>query len=122
MTTAIEDPDVSVAPAETEPLRLVTWNLNHWRQPLLPTDTRRAAWAHLVDLVGAQVALVQEAGPPAETPRDRAVYGELAGHRNWGSGEQWRAKRPARCARTRGFGRGDVSWKLGRPCDHGLMT
>ncbi len=24
-------------------LRLVTWNLNHWRQPLLPADTRRAA-------------------------------------------------------------------------------
>ena len=33
-------------PEPTEPpvpLRLVTWNLNHWRQPLLPVDTRRAA-------------------------------------------------------------------------------
>ena len=23
--------------------------------------------------------------PPADLPRDRAVYGEIAGHRNWGS-------------------------------------
>ena len=73
-------------PAEPPvPLRLVTWNLNHWRQPLLPVDTRRAAWAHLADAIGAQVALVQEAVPPLELPRERAVYGEIAGHRNWGS-------------------------------------
>jgi endonuclease/exonuclease/phosphatase family metal-dependent hydrolase len=68
-----------------KPLRVATWNLNHWRQPLLPVDTRRGAWAHLADGIGAQVALVQEAVPPAGTSRDRAVYGELAGHRNWGS-------------------------------------
>ena len=73
------------SPEPPVPLRLVTWNLNHWRQPLLPVDTRRAAWAHLADTIGAQVALVQEAVPPLEMPRDRAVYGELAGHRNWGS-------------------------------------
>ena len=35
--------------------------------------------------IGAQVALVQEAVPPLDMPRDRAVYGEIAGHRNWGS-------------------------------------
>ena len=35
--------------------------------------------------MGAQVALVQEAVPPLELDRDRAIYGELAGHRNWGS-------------------------------------
>ena len=66
------------------PLRLVTWNLNHWRQPLLPTDTRRAAWDHLA-ATGVQVALVQEAVPPLELDRSRAVYGEIGGHRNWGS-------------------------------------
>jgi len=66
-------------------LRLVTWNLNHWRQPLLPTDTRRAAWEFLAQPLGAQVVLVQEAVPPLDLVRDRAVYGELAGHRNWGS-------------------------------------
>lgn len=66
-------------------LRLVTWNLNHWRQPMLPTDTRRAAWEYLSHGIGAGVALVQEAVPPIELERDRAVYGEIAGHRNWGS-------------------------------------
>lgn len=80
---------MSVAEARAEgapvPIRLVTWNLNHWRQPLLPTDTRRAAWDYLAKRIGAHVALVQEAVPPLELARNRAVYGELAGHRNWGS-------------------------------------
>ena len=67
------------------PLRLATWNLNHWRQPLLPTDTRRDAWRHLAETLGVGVALVQEAVPPIDMPRDRVVYGEIAGHRNWGS-------------------------------------
>ena len=52
---------------------------------MLPVDTRRSAWSHLSEGVGAGVALVQEAVPPASIPRTRAVYGELAGHRNWGS-------------------------------------
>ena len=80
-------PGSNVAPPgpETTNFRLVTWNLNHWRQPLLPTDTRRAAWEYLSRGIGAQVALVQEAVPPLELERDRAVYGEIAGHRNWGS-------------------------------------
>ena len=69
----------------TEPLRLVTWNLNHWRQQLMPVDTRRAAWDHLGAGLGAGVALVQEAVPPLGLDRGRAVYGEIAGHRNWGS-------------------------------------
>ena len=67
------------------PLRLATWNLNHWRQPMLPVDTRRAAWEYLATAMGVQVALVQEAVPPLELERDHVVYGELAGHRNWGS-------------------------------------
>jgi endonuclease/exonuclease/phosphatase family metal-dependent hydrolase len=70
---------------EFVPLRIATWNLNHWRQPLLPTDSRRSAWEYLSSSVVAQVALVQEAVPPSELDRDRAVYGEMAGHRNWGS-------------------------------------
>lgn len=73
------------APAGVVPLRLATWNLNHWRQPLLPSDTRRGAWDYLSITIGAQVALVQEAVPPLDFGSDRAVYGELAGHRNWGS-------------------------------------
>ena len=67
------------------PLRLACWNLNHWRQPLLPTDSRRTAWAYLTEAIGAHVALVQEAVPPVDLDRGRAVYGEMAGHRNWGS-------------------------------------
>jgi endonuclease/exonuclease/phosphatase family metal-dependent hydrolase len=67
-------------------LRVATWNLNHWRQPLLPLDTRRSAWAHLAKPLVAQVALVQEAVPPVDLGRDRHVFGELAGHRTWGSG------------------------------------
>src|SRR5664279_1840906 len=66
-------------------LRLAVWNLNHWRQPMLPSDTRRAAWEYLSHGIGAGVALVQEAVPPLELGPDRAVYGEIAGHRNWGS-------------------------------------
>ena len=78
--------DSAVDPVDKAvPLRLVTWNLNHWRQPLLPIDSRRAAWAYLDGTIGAQVALVQEAVPPLDLERDRAIYGELAGHRNWGS-------------------------------------
>jgi len=81
----VESQDEAAPEAAGKALRLVTWNLNHWRQPLLPTDTRRAAWEYLAQPVGAHVALVQEAVPPLDLVRDRAVYGELAGHRNWGS-------------------------------------
>ncbi len=66
-------------------VRIATWNLNHWRQPLLPFDSRRGAWDYLGVSMGAAVALVQEAVPPLGVARDRAVYGEIAGHRNWGS-------------------------------------
>jgi hypothetical protein len=82
-----QDPAVAAGPERetTRPLRIVTWNMNHWRQPLLPTDTRHAAWEHLSGGIGAGVALLQEASPPLELGRERAVYGEIAGHRNWGS-------------------------------------
>jgi endonuclease/exonuclease/phosphatase family metal-dependent hydrolase len=70
---------------EAVPLRLATWNLNHWRQPTLPTDTRRAAWKYLTGTIRAHVALVQEAVPPLGLDPREQVYGEMAGHRNWGS-------------------------------------
>src|SRR6476646_6132221 len=91
MKVAGEDGEVSEGPSPvgphvaTVPLRVATWNLNHWQQPLLPIDTRHAAWDHLARELGAQVALVQEAVPPPDLPRERVMYGELAGHRNWGS-------------------------------------
>jgi len=87
----VDDEQAAVAPAvapgrETRTaLRIVTWNMNHWRQPMLPTDTRHTAWEYLANGIGAGVALLQEASPPRDLGRDRAVYGEIAGHRNWGS-------------------------------------
>ncbi len=73
------------AEPEIRPLRLVTWNMNHWRQPMLPTDTRRAGWRRLMDELRADVALVQEAVPPRDRWPGRVVYGEMAGNRDWGS-------------------------------------
>jgi hypothetical protein len=61
------------------PLRVATWNLNHWRQPLLPTDTRRGAWAHLAQGIGAQVVLVQEAVPPLDMPATVPCTGRSPG-------------------------------------------
>jgi hypothetical protein len=66
------------------PFRIVTWNLNHWQQPVLPSDTRAEAWEHLRSL-GASAVLAQEAVPPEDVTRDRAVYAEIGGHRHWGS-------------------------------------
>lgn len=84
MAAMSEIEDCETITAVPVPLRVAAWNLNHWQQPLVPEDTRAGAWAHLGTL-GAQVALVQEAVPPWDLPRERAVYGEIAGHRNWGS-------------------------------------
>lgn len=88
MSTTI---DVAAGPVQSEtaagvtPLRVVTWNLNHWRQAVLPADTRAAAWAAIRERLGADVALLQEAVPPAGMDAASVVYGELAGHRAWGS-------------------------------------
>ena len=68
----------------TRHLRVASWNLNHWRQAAVPVDTRRGAWDYLAAL-GVDVALVQEAVPPAGVAAEHTVYGEIAGHRNWGS-------------------------------------
>jgi endonuclease/exonuclease/phosphatase family metal-dependent hydrolase len=66
-------------------LRVVTWNMNHWRQSRVPLDTHRAAWKHLADRLGADVVLAQEAVPADELAPERTVYTEIAGHRAWGS-------------------------------------
>ena len=46
----------------TVPLRVATWNMNHWQQPMLPVNTRRAAWDYLAS-AGIDVVLAQEAAP-----------------------------------------------------------
>ena len=72
-------------------MRLRSWTYKKGSVPARPerrcvsTDTRRAAWDYLTNTLGAKVALVQEAVPPLDLPNDRVVYGEMAGHRNWGS-------------------------------------
>ena len=54
----------------TTSLRVATWNLNHWRQPLLPVDTRRSAWEQAP---GDRWTLVDDAAEAAgllgNTPR-----------------------------------------------------
>jgi hypothetical protein len=57
--------------------------MNHWQQPVRPTDTRTAGWEYLKAI--ADVGLLQETAPPASVPRDRLVYHDLAGMRPWGS-------------------------------------
>ena len=69
----------------TVPLRLVAWNMNHWQQPMLPTNTRHGGWEHLSNELRADVVLAQEAVPPNGSEQWRAAYGEMAGHRDWGS-------------------------------------
>jgi exonuclease III len=66
----------------TVPLRLATWNMNHWQQPMLPVNSRHAAWDYLATS-GLDVVLAQEAAPTKAS--GGAVYGEIGGHRDWGS-------------------------------------
>src|SRR5262245_46006358 len=84
------------------PLRVATWNMNHWQQPMLPTNTRRSAWEYLA-ASGIDVVLAQEAAPPRASVA--AVYGEIGGHRDWGSAVVALNDRihvePIRSARTR---------------------
>ena len=84
-TTVIDAARVTDPTPTARPLRVVTWNMNHWRQSRVPLDTHRAAWRHLAEDIGADVVLAQEAVPADDLPADRTVYTEIAGHRPWGS-------------------------------------
>ena len=64
------------------PMRVVTWNLNHWQQP---TGKRSEAWTHLTSGLKADVGLLQETVPPATLEPQRVVYREIADYRPWGS-------------------------------------
>lgn len=59
-------------------MRIVVWNMSHWQKS---AAERAAAWAWLRDF-GTDVALVQEAVPPADV---RSVYRPIGGTRPWGS-------------------------------------
>lgn len=64
------------------PFRVVTWNLNHWQQPV---DTRAAGWEYVQSSLRADVALFQETVPPDGFKPNQVVYREIAGYRPWGS-------------------------------------
>jgi len=69
----------------TVPLRVVCWNMNHWRQPTRPEDTRALAWAYLADELRPDVALLQETVPPPTLARTSVIYREIGDYRPWGS-------------------------------------
>lgn len=63
-------------------MRIVTWNMNHGRRSV---SQRKKAWDYLRDTLRADVALVQEAVPPAELV---SVYRPIdcdSASLNWGS-------------------------------------
>jgi hypothetical protein len=64
-------------------LRVMTWNLDHWKQPL---SQRSAAWDFLRE-ASIDYALVQEAVPPEDLGPDRSVHrqGGIEGRGGWGS-------------------------------------
>ena len=60
-------------------LRIATWNMNHWQRN---AEQRVEAWRYLREEIRADVALLQEAVPPADL---RSVYRPIGGVRPWGS-------------------------------------
>jgi exonuclease III len=67
------------------PFRVVSWNMNHWRQPTRPEDTRAKGWDYLKTDLRPDVALLQETVPPASLDRRSVIYREIADYRPWGS-------------------------------------
>jgi hypothetical protein len=63
------------------PLTVAIWNMNHWQRT---AEAPPAAWTYLRDVLAPDVALVQEAFPPADLTD--AVYEPLPSvHGQWGS-------------------------------------
>lgn len=54
------------APAATAPLRLATWNFNHWRQPLLAHRRDDAAGDYLTAHVASLVFAHERLAPGPE--------------------------------------------------------
>jgi endonuclease/exonuclease/phosphatase family metal-dependent hydrolase len=78
------EPRDAPGPETPVPFRVVSWNMNHWRQPTRPIDTRAAAYAFLREELTPDVALLQETVPPQAT-EGTVVYREIADYRPWGS-------------------------------------
>lgn len=71
--------------ADAMPFRVVSWNMNHWRQPTRPEDTRAKGWDYLQTELRPDVALLQETVPPPSIDRRSVIYREIADYRPWGS-------------------------------------
>jgi hypothetical protein len=76
---------IEVSGSETTPFRVVSWNMNHWRQPTRPEDTRAKGWEYLKNVLRPDVALLQETVPPTLADGRSVVYREIADYRPWGS-------------------------------------
>jgi hypothetical protein len=59
-------------------LRIVSWNMNHRRQPTRRRDTRAEAWVYLRDELKADAALLQETVPDPSIDRASVIYREIA--------------------------------------------
>lgn len=79
---------------EKTAFRVVSWNMNHWRQPTRPEDTRAKGWDYLQSELRPDVALLQETVPPASLDRRSVIYREIADYRPWGSAVVARAGLP----------------------------
>ena len=71
--------------AQGMPFRVVSWNMNHWRQPTRPEDTRAKGWDYLQTELRPDVALLQETVPPPSLDSRSVIYREIADYRPWGS-------------------------------------
>jgi endonuclease/exonuclease/phosphatase family metal-dependent hydrolase len=63
-------------------MRIATWNMNHCMRS---TDSQAAAWRYLRDELNVDVALVQEAVPPADTHSVYRPIDERHPRYRWGS-------------------------------------
>jgi exonuclease III len=64
-------------------VKIATWNMAHWQY----RGKTREAWAYLDDVIAPDIALVQEAAPPANQVRsETCVWREIGDTRKWGSG------------------------------------
>jgi endonuclease/exonuclease/phosphatase family metal-dependent hydrolase len=68
-------------PAVLPPLRVVTWNMDHWKRD---AAARKRAWS-VLETIGVGVALLQETVPPKTSQAAGIVYRPIGGSRSWGN-------------------------------------
>jgi hypothetical protein len=64
-------------------MKVVTWNMAYWSKKA----SHNSAWSFLLNVIKPDVALVQEVCLPTdETIKNKTVFKEIGGTRDWGSG------------------------------------